>query len=240
MTSASSGDATTSAGDSSAASGGLDITVNGPYEVTGEGMVLRSATIEVDEHGTSTRYSIGQEQPLPAGTRLCRCGDSSKKPFCDGSHERTTADLTETAARDPYSKHPDVIPGPELTLHDDESLCAYARFCDAGERVWTEVTLPGEKHEDLVKHVASSCPGGRLLLFSSETGDAVPATQATGVYTVEDPRLGVHGPLMVAGGIAVTSSSGEQYQVRLSQALCRCGRSGNKPFCDGSHAATDA
>lgn len=216
----------------------IEVTANGPYVVKESTAAHRTATIQFDTNGTSTAYALGDSQEFAPETRLCRCGDSAKKPFCDGSHERTTALLEETAAQNPYSSNPDVIAGPELTLHDDESLCSFARFCDAGERVWTEVTRFGEKHTELVDHVAKSCPGGRLLTYSTATGELISTSQAEGIYSIDDPKLGVYGPLMVAGGATVISSSGAPYAVRASQALCRCGRSSNKPFCDGSHAST--
>ena len=52
---------------------------------------------------------------------------------------------------------------------------------------------------------------------------------------IEDPSLGVSGPLWVRGGIPVTGADGGQYEVRKRVTLCRCGQSKNKPFCDGSH-----
>jgi CDGSH-type Zn-finger protein len=48
-------------------------TENGPYEVTGEVSV-------VAPDGTVIRET--------AKAYLCRCGHSTKKPFCDGSHKR--------------------------------------------------------------------------------------------------------------------------------------------------------
>ncbi len=43
------------------------------------------------------------------------------------------------------------------------------------------------------------------------------------------------GPYHVRGGIPVATPDGEPFEVRNRQTLCRCGRSSNKPFCDGSH-----
>ena len=43
------------------------------------------------------------------------------------------------------------------------------------------------------------------------------------------------GPIWVRGGVQVVAADGEPYEVRNRQTLCRCGRSQNKPFCDGSH-----
>jgi CDGSH-type Zn-finger protein len=39
----------------------------------------------------------------------------------------------------------------------------------------------------------------------------------------------------VRGGLAIESADGFVYEVRNRVTLCRCGRSKNKPFCDGSH-----
>ena len=48
------------------------------------------------------------------------------------------------------------------------------------------------------------------------------------------PAAGEHGPLWVRGGIPVMSADGKPYAIRNRVTLCRCGKSGNKPFCDGS------
>jgi CDGSH-type Zn-finger protein len=47
------------------------------------------------------------------------------------------------------------------------------------------------------------------------------------------------GPLIVRGRFAITGQDGEPIPAdRRTVALCRCGRSAIKPFCDGSHART--
>jgi CDGSH-type Zn-finger protein len=51
-------------------------------------------------------------------------------------------------------------------------------------------------------------------------------------------RLRKHGPYVVeADDVRVVDWTGQEYPVsRLPVALCRCGASAAKPFCDGSHA----
>ncbi len=44
-----------------------------------------------------------------------------------------------------------------------------------------------------------------------------------------------HGPLLVAGEVDVLDSAGQLMQTGTQIALCRCGHSNNKPFCDGMH-----
>jgi CDGSH-type Zn-finger protein len=47
-----------------------------------------------------------------------------------------------------------------------------------------------------------------------------------------------NGSLRVEGEVEIFDASGNKYDLagRTVIGLCRCGQSGNKPFCDGSHA----
>lgn len=47
-----------------------------------------------------------------------------------------------------------------------------------------------------------------------------------------------NGPLLVQGAVKVVDAAGAEIPVaKQPAALCRCGHSKNKPFCDGSHRA---
>jgi len=51
-------------------------------------------------------------------------------------------------------------------------------------------------------------------------------------------RVRDHGPLLVEGPITVIDAAGNSFPIPTNKpaiALCRCGQSKNKPFCDGSH-----
>ncbi len=51
-------------------------------------------------------------------------------------------------------------------------------------------------------------------------------------------RIRDNGPLVVEGPITVTDGDGNQFPIDSSKpsvALCRCGASKNRPFCDGAH-----
>jgi CDGSH-type Zn-finger protein len=51
-------------------------------------------------------------------------------------------------------------------------------------------------------------------------------------------RIRDNGPLVVEGTVRVTDAEGTVYTIapgKPSIALCRCGMSANKPFCDGAH-----
>ena len=51
-------------------------------------------------------------------------------------------------------------------------------------------------------------------------------------------RLRPHGPLVIEGPFRLVDSRGAEFVLPTNKpavALCRCGQSANKPFCDGSH-----
>lgn len=48
-----------------------------------------------------------------------------------------------------------------------------------------------------------------------------------------------NGPLLVTGPVTITDADGNQFESADIVALCRCGHSGKKPFCDGTHRVQD-
>ncbi len=45
-----------------------------------------------------------------------------------------------------------------------------------------------------------------------------------------------NGPYLVRGGAKLVDQEGKEFQTGDTIALCRCGQSEHKPFCDGAHA----
>jgi hypothetical protein len=72
-------------------------------------------------------------------------------------------------------------------------------------------------------------------LIDNASGRDLDESEEQSISFIEDPIIGASGPIMLRGGITVIAGNGNAYEVRNRQALCRCGRSSNKPFCDGSH-----
>jgi CDGSH-type Zn-finger protein len=48
-----------------------------------------------------------------------------------------------------------------------------------------------------------------------------------------------NGPYLVRGNVTILDAAGNQYEVNGTIALCRCGHSSTKPFCDGAHEKTN-
>ncbi len=216
-----------------------EIILNGPIMLYGATPILQQFIVP-DSNGTSIAYQEGESYAATQSVALCRCGVSKNKPYCDGSHKTidpNEIDLRESASFEPELETSQLIEGPERSLSDDEKFCAYARFCDAGERVWNEVQLEGEQAKELTLHMARHCPGGRLIVWDNATQRPIETYEEPSVSLIEDVMIRCSGPIMLRGGIPVKSSNGKFYEVRNRQALCRCGQSGNKPFCDGTHAS---
>ena len=210
---------------------------NGPYLVNGD-ILLSMQTITPNSQGGSWEWKEGEQFDSGTQYALCRCGQSSKKPFCDGTHSRVGFDGTETAAHGLYKDRAHTFEGQLLVLEDDQPLCAFARFCDNDGSVWKQIDLTDSPElEHLLEHEISHCPSGRLVLRHKESGEEIEPNLPFSIGVVEDPKERCSGPLWIRGGIPILSASGEQYEARNRATLCRCGASLNKPFCDGSHAS---
>ena len=129
-----------------------------------------------------------------------------------------------------------MYPGDGVYLFDD-NRCAYARFCHREDGdVWslTEASYDPHYKREAVR-ASSDCPAGRLTHVDTETSQVYEPSLAPGITLLEDTEEGVSGPLFVHGRITLEAADGTEYELRNRYALCRCGASRNKPFCDALH-----
>jgi CDGSH-type Zn-finger protein len=199
---------------------------------------LNIQVITPNKEGFSWDWIEGKKFETKQTYNLCRCGHSNNKPFCDGTHSTIRFNGKETASRVPYARQAETIEGPSLVLKDQENLCAFARFCDPGGKIWNLVEEDDPKARELAIREANHCPAGRLVVYE-KTGKQIEHPLKPSIGVVEDPALGCSGPLWVRGGITVESHDGVPYERRNRVTLCRCGVSVNKPFCNGSHASIE-
>lgn len=212
----------------------ITIVTDGPYLVSGGVPLNEKVIVPVGHHH---EYQRGREFEVGDRYALCRCGHSKNPPFCDGSHTQANFDGTELATTEPFDERVEVFEGPSLDLFDD-SRCAFARFChrEDGE-VWTLTEESGNPRlRDEAILASTQCPAGRLV-HHDKLNDYVelePELKPE-ISLLQDPEKGVSAPLYVQGGIPLLSADGFAYEARNRYALCRCGASHNKPFCDASH-----
>jgi CDGSH-type Zn-finger protein len=216
--------------------GRIQVTTNGPYMVSGN-IPLYKMIIKCDgKTNTPLEWLLGEKYKTQPNYALCRCGQSKNKPFCDGSHFKANFDGTECFDNVAFEQIAKRIEGPELELKDAEILCASARFCHRGGDIWDQILKTDDLNvkANCLRNVAD-CPSGRLIVLDKTMGTAVEPKLDQAIGVIEDPSMGVGGPLWIRGGIPVFSVDGKAYEVRNRMTLCRCGKSTIKPFCDSSH-----
>ena len=211
----------------------IKVTKNGPYLVTG-GIPLLRMIIENNSYGEPCIWREVERWPQRESYALCRCGKSVNKPYCDGSHTLQRFNGTETANSELYLENVKEYLGPELKLTDKRELCVHAAFCarDAGIRNLTVYSdRPGFK--EIAIEEAANCPSGRLVVWDKQGNPIEPYYEPSIVVTEHED--GFPGPLWIRGEVEIESVDGIIYAKRNRVTLCRCGKSLNKPLCDGSH-----
>ena len=204
---------------------------HGPYQVSGGPSLGRTAQIET-EFGEPVDWEpmSAIDAPTPI-FELCRCGLSDRKPFCDDACATMGFNGTEVADRTLRATKAEVYVGDSVVMTDDHMLCEHAGYCgDRLTNVWRMIRLTADPEvRERLQHMVSLCPSGALDVSLAEGVGPVEPTFEPSIGVIRD------GPLWVRGGIPIESSDGTTYEVRNRVTLCRCGRSNNKPFCDGAH-----
>jgi uncharacterized Fe-S cluster protein YjdI len=115
---------------------------------------------------------------------------------------------------------------PTLCIHVANCIRALPHVFDPNARPW--VSPVGATAEELAAAV-ERCPTGALTYRRT---DGAPQEQPTNPASIQ-PRL--NGPLFVRGEVEVIDQAGNVTREARRMALCRCGHSNNKPYCDLSH-----
>lgn len=128
----------------------------------------------------------------------------------------------------------------DLTVHWRPEVCIHSRKCFAGlssvfnpsKRPW--VDLSGAEQEAIMAQV-EKCPSGALSYsLAGAQQEAVASQGETPVVEVS-----ANGPLLIKGPCVVRFADGNEQIRENVTALCRCGASRNKPYCDGSHRSVE-
>lgn len=181
-----------------------------------------------DLSGLNNKNGSVEIKPVVA---LCRCGQSKNKPFCDGTHSNVGFTSGKDDERLPDQR--ESYRGGKITIHDNRSICAHAGFCtDRLSTVFRMKQEPwidpdGAVVDDIVAAV-EACPSGALG-YSIDGAERVEHQDRAMI------SIAPNGPYVVTGAVDLVDTPRGQGAARNVCALCRCGGSKNKPFCDGSH-----
>jgi CDGSH-type Zn-finger protein len=213
---------------------------NGSYKVLGNVPLVHKTQV-VSEYGEPLAWKKDFDyEPDPAGYSLCRCGLSSEKPFCDGTHRRLGFDGTETADPGAIAGRQETLPGgTHLVVRKDPSLCMESGFCGLREKALEYLVAHSDdtRNRSLAIAMVERCPSGSLTYaIEADQPEIEPDLPAQIAVTTEITAEGpIAGPLWVSGNITIERSDGQPVEMRNRVTLCNCGCSQNKPFCDGAH-----
>ena len=126
--------------------------------------------------------------------------------------------------------------GRKISVTYDSERCIHAKECvrgaptvfDSNSEPWVN---PDNADTGTIAAVIQRCPTGALHYQAANSTLAERPDASNSAKTVPD------GPLYLRGSINVVTESGEAVLSDTRMALCRCGASKNKPFCDNSHFA---
>ena len=190
--------------------------LNGPYVIRN----LRKLT-----------NSKGETLPVRPIVALCRCGGSNLKPYCDGTHAR----IGFSSAKDParVADRLDRYEAPGITVLDNRGTCCHFGNCtDHLPQVFHHegdpfVTADGAPVDE-IEAIVRQCPSGALGYIRD--GKKYKGEQREPeIYVAANASYYVRGGIELEGEPLNAGANPEHY------ALCRCGHSKNKPFCDGTH-----
>jgi uncharacterized Fe-S cluster protein YjdI/CDGSH-type Zn-finger protein len=121
-----------------------------------------------------------------------------------------------------------------ITVYYNARLCIHAAECvrglpqvfDTSKKPWIE---PSKASAGAVAEVIHRCPSGALRYERLDGGlsEEIPK-EVTGTFAE-------NGPLYLRGDLKLEDTEGKVIFQGMRVALCRCGASSNKPFCDKSH-----
>ncbi|HOT98930.1 MAG TPA: (4Fe-4S)-binding protein [Methanotrichaceae archaeon] len=121
-----------------------------------------------------------------------------------------------------------VVWKPEKCIHSRNCITSLPQVFNRQRRPW--IDSKGACSDEIIRAV-ERCPSGALTWRR--------AGSAPSSVCQSDGRIVVakNGPLLVEGSLSLIDEDGNELASNESFALCRCGASKKKPFCDGSHAA---
>lgn len=125
----------------------------------------------------------------------------------------------------------DVTYDAQRCIHVAECLRRLPTVFDTSKRPWVQTD---QAPTGQVAATVLACPSGALH-YTRKDGGAQERDPAAQIQVDNTIRLMKNGPLYVRGDFTIVNSAGELVLQETRAALCRCGASANKPFCDNSH-----
>jgi uncharacterized Fe-S cluster protein YjdI len=119
-----------------------------------------------------------------------------------------------------------VVWKPESCIHSTKCWRGLPEVFQPSSRPWVKVDAATSEQ---IRNQVALCPSGALSIRENT------------IQNDDDDMARIevlkNGPVLVHGNCEIKKSDGSVENKDGVTALCRCGHSNNKPFCDGSHNA---
>ncbi len=142
--------------------------------------------------------------------------------------------------------------GDGIVVHWDSESCIHSGVClrrlpevfRARKRPWVD---PMGADADAIEAAVRACPSAALEYSRFGPGEDPPVRHGADTSSSQDapgaPPVSVavlgRGPYLLKGPVEILDADGNVARTVSNVALCRCGHSSTKPFCDGSHHRHD-
>jgi uncharacterized Fe-S cluster protein YjdI len=125
----------------------------------------------------------------------------------------------------------------DITVQWEPEKCIHSKLCWKGlievfnpkNKPW--INMDGASTEAIIAQI-QQCPSGALSYQQQQQSIGSNESNNTNIQILPN------GPLLVQGSCTLQLADGTTIIVDGKAALCRCGASSNKPYCDGNHVAT--
>ncbi len=125
-----------------------------------------------------------------------------------------------------------VIWKPDLCIHSAKCFHGLPKVFNPAVRPW--ITPDEASQEEIIAQV-KKCPSGALSYELNSSEKEIMETQ----NDITRITVSNKGPYLVKGRFLFVDKDGKEEMKEGNVALCRCGASSNKPFCDGTHRSTN-
>jgi len=125
-----------------------------------------------------------------------------------------------------------VIWKPDLCIHSTKCWKASLAIFNPKRRPW--INMSAGTTEQIIK-IVDNCPSGALSYERNKNMNEQKTQTGQNQQSQTIVQVSKGGPYLVKGKFVFVGADGKEETKEGSIALCRCGASNNKPFCDGTH-----
>jgi uncharacterized Fe-S cluster protein YjdI len=127
----------------------------------------------------------------------------------------------------------------EVTVQWKPEICVHSAICikglpgvfNSGRQPWIDMS---QSDTTTIIEQVRKCPSGAIsyVMNDSAINATKPAAEAAIITNIEIMK---NGPILIKNECHIKYSDGREEVKQGKTALCRCGASSNKPYCDGTH-----